>query len=172
MRRTTALLPLIAVATLGCNDSLASPEVEVTPSFAHTGFATGRAQMHPSNQSGVRGVINFTDDGTTLTVTGTATGLTPPALSLIYDNGSRPGGPANPAFDGNCEPVLGGLGGAMFIGFWGPPGVDGVSTLGPILKTGAGSYAALSEFKTVSIRRPAPGAAAVLACGEVADHRQ
>ena len=43
-------------------------------------LATGRANLHPANGSGVHAVINFVDDpsgGGTLTVTGTATGLEP-----------------------------------------------------------------------------------------------
>ena len=158
----------------------------------HLGVSTGTAHLHPANGSGVQGVINFTDDGAgTLTVTGTATGLSGGEVSLIYDNGSVPGGPGtfntpankpppgpdglkakNPSFLGNCEPVIfAGPGSLTFdqmvIGAWVPVG-GGNWTLGPVVKTV--TYAPLGDFDTVSIRNFAPGADQVKACGQVADH--
>ena len=63
------------------------------------GGSTGFAHLHPANQSGVMAVITFSDDGNELTVAGTATGLTfgTPYASLVYDNGSVPGGRGTPA---------------------------------------------------------------------------
>lgn len=140
----------------------------------HLGVSTGKAKLHPANQSGVTGEINFVDNGVTLTVTGTAAGLSGGEFSLLYDNGSVPGGPASPPTaqdpspNGICEPAFGGLGFAkMFIGGWSAP-VGGVSTLGPIVKAGP-SYVPLADFRSVSIRT-APGAENVVACGQVADH--
>ena len=50
--------------------ALAIPGVAIA---RHGGNAA--AHLHPSNQSGVSADITFVDDGATLTVTGTATGL-------------------------------------------------------------------------------------------------
>ena len=65
-----------------------------TPGFAAT--VTASAQQHPIAGSGIHGDINFTDDGASLTVDGTATGLSPntPYFSLIYTVGVGPGGPS------------------------------------------------------------------------------
>ena len=51
----------------------------------------GMANLEPIDRSGIRARIEFEDDGTTLTVTGTATGLDPAEsyVTLIYDNGSH-----------------------------------------------------------------------------------
>jgi hypothetical protein len=56
----------------------------------HTGATTAHALQHPVNQSGVMGEISFTETGTGLLVTGTATGLQPSVgryVSLVYDLG-------------------------------------------------------------------------------------
>ena len=132
---------------------------------AHSRLATGRATFHPENQSGVKGRVRFGDDGITLSVDGRATGLDPDGfyVSLIYDNGSVPGGP------NACEPTdetLGDWLGApdpngppgggspederMFIGFWRvDPSGNGVLRAerdGPV-------YVGLDEFRTISIRQ-------------------
>src|SRR5215211_6207357 len=69
-------------------------------SGAKTDPRTGSARLHPYNQSGIKGKINFLDTGTALIVSGTATGLDPENfyISLLYDVGSVPGGPLA------CEP--------------------------------------------------------------------
>lgn len=55
---------LVLVVAVACSDGLTEPVYPDLPSFAHVpGMATGRAQMHPFGQSGIRGVITFTDDG-------------------------------------------------------------------------------------------------------------
>jgi hypothetical protein len=56
---------------------------------------TATAQQHPIGGSNVHGDVQFVDDGSTLTVDATATGLKPntPYFSLIYTAGSDPGGP-------------------------------------------------------------------------------
>lgn len=144
----------------------------------HDGVATGRANLHPSNQSGVKGKIDFTVVAGNLMATGTATGLTPfedqffglgqiGGYSLVYDNGSRPGGPENPAFFGNCEVVDEELP-DMFLGFWLPAGPPDTWVLIQV----AGFTTDLGDFDTVSIRGPLVfGPTAVVACGQVADHR-
>ncbi len=55
---------------------------------------TGKANLHQINRSGIKARIEFQDDGTTLTVTGTATGLDAGEsyVTLIYDTGSVPSG--------------------------------------------------------------------------------
>jgi len=61
---------------------------------AYAGTQTAIASEHPIAGSGVRGTINFADNGSTLTVTGVASGLTPgvPYFSLIYTDGTQAGG--------------------------------------------------------------------------------
>lgn len=56
--------------------------------------AMASANQHPVAGSGIQGRIAFTDDGSTLGVSGTATGLTPDHqyFSLIYGAGIGPGG--------------------------------------------------------------------------------
>ena len=56
--------------------------------------STATANQHPIGESGIQGRITFTDDGSSLTVDGTSTGLTPgvPYFSLIYGAGIGPGG--------------------------------------------------------------------------------
>lgn len=56
--------------------------------------AMASANQHPVGGSGIHGRIAFTDDGSTLGVSGTATGLTPDHqyFSLIYGAGIGPGG--------------------------------------------------------------------------------
>ncbi len=93
--------------------------VESSRNGSFSGFAA-MANLQPMNQSGIRARIEFLDDGTTLTVTGAATGLHPAEsyVTLIYDNGSVPGGP------NGCAPTIfdpqdpGFVLGTMLIGFW------------------------------------------------------
>jgi len=58
---------------------------------------TATAEQHPIGGSGIHGLVNFTDDGSTLTVNATATGLVPGHryFTLIYTLGSEPGGVAD-----------------------------------------------------------------------------
>lgn len=66
----------------------------LSSSTATWAAASASAQLHPVAGSGIHGDITFMDDGTTLTVDGTATGLKPNVgyFSLIYTNGTHPGG--------------------------------------------------------------------------------
>jgi len=119
------------------------------------------------------------DDGTTLTVNGTATGLTPgiPYASLIYDNGSVPGGPeaCEPTIFDETDPDF--LLPTMFVDLWDNNG-DGTGTLAATNivddETGARVYVPLDKFRTISIRdltiNNGFGPAAVVACGQVAEH--
>jgi len=65
-------------------------------SLAAGAATTATANQHPVGGSGIQGRVLFTDNGSTLTVDATATGLTPhvPYFSLIYTLGSHPGGVA------------------------------------------------------------------------------
>lgn len=157
------------------------------------GGTQGKARLHPANQSGVKARITLADDGAKLTVSGTATGLTPgiPYASLVYDNGSVPGGPGNPppaqnpASLGICEPTVFLFAFEMFIDIWVVDGL-GNGTLGPVVigpspvPPDGLPYPSLSLIDTVSIRDltvpnpnppgfPGSGPAAVVACGQIAN---
>jgi len=162
---TLALIALPAVAFAG-----------------HKVDATGKANLHPVSQSGIKGKITFVDNGSTLTIEGSATGMDPDEFyfSLIYDNGSVPGGPFA------CEPS-----GELAPGFQIVPGnrqnsnvlTDGQMEVGfwDVLPNGNGTlvviqteYASLDEFDTISIRAETQPSDfdgfGVVACGEVSTH--
>ncbi len=142
----------------------------VTPS-------TGAANLHSINESGVKATIDFVDNSTTLVVNGTATGLDPNEsyVTLIYDNGSVPGGP------GACAPTIFDpedsdfLLRTMLLGFW---NVDpsGNGTLSAINANFGADYVPLDKFRATSVRLvlgppPSPGApplTKLMACGRVA----
>ena len=138
--------------------------------------SVGVTELTPRNHSGVHAAIVFMDDGSTLTFSGTATGLDPSGfyVSLVYDNRSVPGGPGAPngsagdatphLFLGNCEPSAEEVitFDQMFLGVWDVDGAGNGELNG--VKDDE-FYVALSQFRTVSIRFPEPGAAAVVACG-------
>lgn len=141
--------------------------IPVVTFAGHNGDATATANLHPANQSGVRGNITFVDGGGFgLATSGTATGLQTSFgryVSLVYDVGSLPGGPIN------CEPTSTDLtDDEMFVGIWSVDG-SGNGTLLPV-----GNLAALGDFDTVSIRDTSVndgfGPTAVVACGQVAVH--
>ena len=141
--------------------------VIAVPVVAFAGhFATGQANLHSENESGITATINFADDGSTLTVNGTATGLTPSVLyaSLIYDRASVPSGPLA------CEPILPpghrfDIEPTMFLGFW-TNNDDGTGTLVAVNTNGGSDYVPLDDFKTVSVRNASSGFA-LAACGLV-----
>ena len=141
-------------------------------------LSIGQARLTPMDRSGVHANIVFVDDGTTLVVSGTATGLDPAEsyLTLIYDNGSVPGGPDA------CEPTIfdptdpGFLLGTMVIGSWAVD-AEGNGSLSAINTNFGANYVALDQFRSTSVRRvlgppPVPGApppTELVACGHVAD---
>jgi hypothetical protein len=133
-------------------------------------MATGRAKMHPMNQSGVKGVINFTDDGSTLTITGTATGLVPFGgyFTLIYDNGSVPGGPeaCEPSIFVSTDPDF--IIPTMEVGSW-VVDAEGNGTLNAVNTNDGEDYVPLSKIKTISIRQLPTFP--LVACGEEATHK-
>jgi len=136
---------------------------------APTGQATGSAQQHTINNSGIQGEILFLDTGSDvngLVLSGTAAGLDPTQtyFSLLYNSGSVPGGPSA------CTPSPSGpplTGAQMFTAFW-TVAPDGTGTLFR-QKTGT-DYVPLSEVATVSIRKVTttpPFFNILQACGEI-----
>ena len=80
---------------------------------------TGAARLHAIDHSGVQARIVFLDTGNPqngLVVSGIASGLDPTQMyfTLVYDTGSKPGGPAACVPTGN--PPL--TGAQMAVGFW------------------------------------------------------
>ena len=168
-----ALAMAVAVALLG---------VPIAALAGHNG-ATAKANLHPENQSGVNGKFTFEDNGVdTITMSGTAWGLDPAGtyVSLIYDNGSVPGGPTA------CDPAGPELFGKMLVGeggfafTWVVDGqgrgtITGTNFLNEeLFDMGAppfppGTYVSVADFKTISIRHAEAGFA-VVACGQVAAH--
>jgi hypothetical protein len=138
---------------------------------------TARANLHPANQSGVNASINFVavDSASSVALNATATGLEESFgryISLVYDNGSVPGGPdQSPGgpLTGLCEPTDDSIDGLMFVGIW---DVDEAGN-GTLLQVG-GPFAPLGSYGTVSIRDTTVnggfGTAAIVACGRVAVH--
>jgi hypothetical protein len=122
--------------------------------FAALGFAafasgstllTGHANQHAVAQSGITGNISFIDNGTTLSVRGTATGLNPAHdyFSLLYD-GPAAGGPKA------CLPVTNSQTDAqMIVGLW-HVNSDGTGTISVDKKDDA--YVPLNDVHTISIR--------------------
>ena len=171
----TMLAGAFGLVMVGCaSDTPVAPDSP--PAFRHVaGIATARATLHVMNQSGVHARISFTDDGSTLTINGTASGLVPsvPYASLIYDNGSVSGGPEG------CEPTIFDptdpdfLLPTMFVGIWMNHG-DGTGTLAAVNTNGGVDYVPLGKFRTISVRdltiNEGFGPEAVAACGEVAEH--
>ena len=161
----------------------ASTPLEVGADAKRTDGATGdavqtaHANLHSMNQSEVKAAIDFVDDGTSLFVIGTATGLDPAQtyLTLIYDNGALPGGPnacLPTIFDpGDPEFLLD----RMVVGPW-IVDADGNGSLSAINTNFGADYVPIDLFRAASVRRvlgppPGPGApppTALEACGRVA----
>ena len=140
--------------------------------LSNTATATtiqGAANLHQIGGSGISARISFTDTGSVLTVTGSATGLTPGQtyFSLLYDNGSIPSGPVA------CEPSSSNdiTFAQMTVGFW-TVHSDGTGTLSRTLPGAlpfppfVSAYVPLSKVHTMSIRHVETGFT-VRACGEI-----
>ena len=137
---------------------------------------TGRANLHPIDDSGIKARIAFEDDGATLTVTGKATGLNPGEsyITLIYDNGSVPGGPraCQPTIFDPTDPDF--LLATMFVAFWAID-PDGNGTLEATNTNGGFDYVPLSKVGNASVRLvtgPPPKGSVIpmtelMACGHV-----
>jgi hypothetical protein len=156
MRRLVVILTLVSFLVLG---GLFSTSASDKPS-------TGAARLHQIHKSGITARIVFLDTGdpsTGLIVSGTATGLDPEDIyiTLVYDDGSVPGGPRA------CEPPPDNdqTDAQMFVGTW-TVAPDGTGTLNAT-KTGA-SYVPLDDISTVSVREVVGvGLPELEACGEV-----
>ncbi len=166
---TVLAAPLVFVVADGGDEREGEAELEDPGNYAF-------------GPSGVTAEIEFVDDGTTLTITGEAEGLTPgvPYVSLIYDIFSSAEG------DFACEPGLAdddpspfNIFATMFVGEW-VVDEDGDGTLsainiGPTFAPGPPVYVSLSKIGTISIRDGnvegpfglGTGPAAVVACGVV-----
>ncbi len=175
--RRTVFAALALTALLAC-ESVLEPEVSV--GVLSTAFSVGgdddddvaeaEADLDEINESGIEGEIEFTDDGTTLTIVGEADGMDPGVEyhSLIYDNGSVATGPGAclPTIFDPTDPDF--LLPTMFIGVWSVD-EDGEGTLAATNTTGG--YVPLGKFRTMSIRdtriNGGFGPDAVAACGVV-----
>lgn len=141
------------------------------------GQESARANLEQINRSGIRARLEFTDDGNTLTVQGTARGLDPSKayVSLVYDPGSVARGPRAclPTDDSLSFPQ-------MVLGPW-VVAPDGTGLLN-VVKTGSTGaitdYASLDDIGTVSVRQdtqpgqplppaPDPNRFVLQACGRV-----
>ena len=192
------LFPLLAgLVILGCDRQPHQPqragtEVEVTDLQADHGVkavASATAEYRVVNSTAARnhglqvgervGILSVTDDGSSLVVEGSASGLDPAGVyvSLFYDKASSPQGPRA------CEPgrnvgtgtdhplslTLGqmeiGSGGSLDL--WNVD-MNGDATLGP---TSTLEYVPVDMIGTVSIRdarvNAGFGPQAVVACGKV-----
>jgi hypothetical protein len=133
--------------------------------------STGKAQLHPINQSGVKARISFLDTGndvTGLVINGTASGLDPDKVyfSVFYRNSAAAGGPRACVLDRGFDDEL------DFAGQW-VVNADGTGTLFRTNVTSA--YAPLSTFLTVSVLcAPVlgrPETFELVACGKIIRHR-
>jgi hypothetical protein len=158
MKKPLLLLTLVLTAMVSFSSSFAQQA-------AH-------AKLEPIKNSGVRGMLTFSDDGIALVVHGVASGLDPTQTyaTLLYDRRSRPKG-------GNaCLPTDGSMSFTqMLVGVWVVDG-DGNATLTSVM-TGP-AYVALNKVGTASIRRdtnpsagvptaPDPKRFVLQACGKV-----
>lgn len=154
-------------------------------SVASADSTTVTANIHQIDKSGIRAQLTFVDDGASLYATGIGTGfeLGKFYLSLVYEEGSKPGGP------GACvspfapdDPRYLADFNQRFLGFWyfGPSttkffitgsfiATERGAQFVPGPKTG-GNYVPLSRLHTVSIREVTFVTDPVLrACGAIGD---
>ena len=135
--------PLTAFLVSACwSDAPVEPDLPLAFSMSN-GVLTGQARLHQVGGSRIKARLSFNDDGTTLTVEGTAKRLNPANQygSLIYPN---PG----------CMP------GAVFLGFW-SVNPDGSGTLAASVGGGVLATALSSSVRNVSAGNQ------LVACGNV-----
>ena len=146
------------------SDIVDSFNLRVATSQGTADVISAMANLAPRNGSGVKANIDFVDDGTTLQINGTASGLDAGEtyLTLIYDNGSVPGGPnaCTPTIFDPQDPDF--LLGTMVIGFW-EVDAQGQGTLSAINTNSGEDYVPLDKFRSTSVRLvigppPFPGA--------------
>ncbi|MCG8408315.1 MAG: hypothetical protein MI923_24200 [Phycisphaerales bacterium] len=138
--------------------------------------AVGRSNLKSVDETGVDAKIVFVEDGTTLMVIGTATGLDPAEtyFSNIYDIGSASEGPGAcvPSIFDPKDPDF--ILPTMFLGFW-EVDADGNGRLCAINTNDGADFVPLDKIGTVSVRLivgppPAPDAPPMnelVACGSV-----
>jgi len=166
------LIATVALTLLGSSIASAEPTTVI-------------ANIHQIDGSGIKAKLTFVDDGTSLNATGTGTGfeLGKFYLSLVYEEGSTPGGPNacespyapdDPRFIADFN--------QRFLGFWyfGPSttkffitgsfiAADHGAQFVPGPKT-AENYVPLSRLHTVAIREVTFVTDPVLrACGALGD---
>lgn len=133
--------------------------------------STGKAELHPVSQSGVKARISFLDTGndvTGLVISGTASGLDPNKVyfSVFYRNNVAAGGPQGCMLDNTFDDEL------DFAGRW-VVNADGTGTLSSTNVTSA--YAPLSTYLTVSVLCAPflgrPETFQLVACGKISKHR-
>lgn len=147
------VVPLL-VATLAI--LLLAGLLSPAPATAQVGTRTARATLKPvpspGGNTGVRGTINFTDDGNLLSYSGTSSGMAALSqyVSLVYGRNSHAKLTAtNPppcADDGTLGSPVDATA-RMFLGMWAPA----VGTTRVL--TGSNALVGLEEVNTASIRR-------------------
>jgi hypothetical protein len=166
------LIAILALTLLGSNLASAEP-VTVT------------SNIHQVDKSGIKAQLTFVDDGTSLNATGTGTGfeLGKFYLSLLYEEGSKPGGPnaCESPYAPDDPRYLADFN-QRFLGFWylGPStmkffitgsfiATDHGAQFVPGPKTGD-NYVPLTRLHTVAIREVTFVTDPVLrACGAIGD---
>jgi hypothetical protein len=128
-------------------------------------LVSGHATQHQVGQSGIKGDISFVDDGTTLSIRGTATGMNPNDfyVSLLYD--SHVSGGPHP-----CEPTQNSTltDAQMFVGVWNvDSNGNGTLTADQTNDQTKQAYVPLQDVHTISIRAASIDFN-VAACGEIA----
>ena len=131
---------------------------------------SGSAQADPPTQ--ITAEFEFAEDGTTLTVLGTARGMAPNATyaSLVYDIGSFAEGPGAcaPSIFDPTDPNF--ILNTMFLGMW-EVDATGRGTLSAMNTNGGFDFVPLSKIGNVSVRRllaGTPNGPTILeACGAV-----
>ena len=149
---------------------LAVASLMVIPVVVLAAQSDGTAHAKPPTNISAK--FTFDDDGTTLTIKGTAKGMDSghPYVTLVYGNGSLVKG-----VDA-CEPPVPAPAveltfPEMFVATW-TVAADGTGLLGitdTITKTGP-SYVALNKIATISVRGgilSGPGTVPVILCGKV-----
>ncbi len=163
MKKLRLLMSAVAVLVVAVATSVMAQAPE--------GPSTAAAQQHAINNSGIQAEILFLDTGSDvhgLVVSGKASGLDPTKtyFSLLYNNGSVPGGPNACIPSPSGTPITDAQ---MFTAFW-TVALGGTGTLFR-QKTGT-AYVPLSQIATVSIRKVTPGQNPpffdiLQACGEI-----
>lgn len=180
--KTTLLsaLFLLLVVLVGCDSATGPVDDGALEIPAGAGSSViGKVVQDPENYSGIHGRFFVQDNGTTIKLRGTATGLNPEKVyaSLIYDIASPDEGPeaCEPGIFDPSDPNF--ILNTMFFGIWtvdaaGNGTLDAVNIVDDA--TGERVYVPTSKIGTISIRdltiNEGFGPAAVMACGALRLH--